>query len=74
MKVTRLGLNALTIGSDIEDELVDTETGEVIKIEMTEEIPDGLSEEMNDDSGDHESEGGENNGAGNSGDSSFERT
>ncbi len=36
------------MGTDIEDELVDTETGEVIKIELTEKIPDGLSEEDED--------------------------
>ena len=48
VKTTRLGMNALK-GSDLEDEMVDVETGEVIKIEHTEEIPDGLSEEDNDD-------------------------
>jgi DNA polymerase III subunit alpha len=45
VKITRLWMNALSMSKDIEDEMIDTETGEVIKIENMEEIPDGLSEE-----------------------------
>lgn len=41
-------MNILSMGTDIEDELVDTETGEVIKIEGLEKVPDGLTEEDND--------------------------
>lgn len=59
VKVTRLGLNTLSKGSDIEDEMVDTETGEVIKVEQTDTIPGGLSEEDTDnDQGDSENSGG----------------
>lgn len=56
MKTTRLGMSAMK-GSDIEDEMVDVETGETIKIEHTEIISDGMSEENDESVDDMESEG-----------------
>lgn len=40
-------MNILSLNNDLEDEMVDTETGEVIQIEHTDTIPDGLTEEDN---------------------------
>ncbi len=45
VKVTRLGMNILSMNKDIEDEMFDTETGEKINIELTDVITDGLTKE-----------------------------
>lgn len=71
VKVTRLGMNLLSMAKDIEDELVDTETGEVIKIENMASIPDGLSEESEDD-GENEENSNDDTSSDSSGESTDE--
>ncbi len=61
VKTTRLGMNILSLNNDLEDEMVDVETGEVIQIEHTDTIPDGLTDEDETDQDDSNSGNPENN-------------